>query len=148
MRLCLTRIAIRGRLRSDHDSAHSRQNLARVKNHGSTRSSGRRSDHGAETELAPGDVAAEPVTQLWPADAADGLRERWREIQLRFLDDPQAAAVDADNLLGEAIEALSGTLSNLRSDLAGWRGENRADTEVLRVAVQRYRQFLDRVLAL
>ena len=100
------------------------------------------------TELAPGDVAAEPINQLWPADAANGLRERWREIQLRFLDDPQAAAVDADNLAGEAIEALSGTLSNLRSDLAGWRGEDGADTEVLRVAVQRYRQFLDRVLAL
>ena len=56
--------------------------------------------------------------------------------------------MDAGYLAGEAIEALSGTLSNLRSDLAGWRGEDGADTEVLRVAVQRYRQFLDRVLAL
>jgi hypothetical protein len=98
-------------------------------------------------ELSPGDVAAEPVSGLWPSDAADGLRERWREIQLRFLDDPRAATVDADNLIGEAIEALTGTLSTLRSDLAEWRSDEGADTEVLRVAVQRYRQFLDRVLS-
>jgi hypothetical protein len=98
--------------------------------------------------FAPGDVPVAPVADLWPADVAGGLRVRWREIQLRFLDDPHSAAAEADFLVGEAIETLNASLASLRGDLAGWRSTGGRDTEELRVAVQRYREFLERVLGL
>jgi hypothetical protein len=99
-------------------------------------------------ELSPGDVAIDPVAALWPAEAAEALRERWRDLQLRFVDDPHNAAAEADFLVGEAIETLTGSLASLRGDLAHWRSEGGGDTERLRVAVRGYRGFLDRILGL
>jgi hypothetical protein len=102
----------------------------------------------AAAELSPGAVAIDPVAALWPAGAAEALRERWRDLQLRFVDDPHKAAAEADFLVGEAIETLTSSLANLRGDLANWRSEGGGDTERLRVAVQGYRGFLDRILNL
>jgi hypothetical protein len=102
----------------------------------------------AVAELSPGDVAIDPVAALWPAEAAEALRERWRDLQLRFVDDPHNAAAEADFLVGEAIETLTSSLASLRGDLANWRSEGGGDTERLRVAVQGYRGFLDRILGL
>ncbi len=99
-------------------------------------------------EHAPGQLQSEPTVDLWPGPAADGLRERWRELQMRFVDDPQAAAADADAVLGETIRVLSNSLQAARAELSDWRTKNDGDTEGLRVAVRRYRLFLDRVLAL
>jgi len=103
---------------------------------------------GSAQDLAPGDVSMESVPDLWSADAISALRERWREVQLRFVDDPSAAATEADALVGEAIETLQTQLAMQRTDLAAWRTRDGGgdDTERLRVAVQRYREFLDRVL--
>ena len=100
-------------------------------------------------ELSPGDVAIDPVAALWPAGVTEALRERWRDLQLRFVDNPHNAAAEADFLLGEAIETLTSSLANLRGDLANWRSEGGGgDTERLRVAVQGYRGYLDRILSL
>jgi hypothetical protein len=99
-------------------------------------------------EHAPGQVEAGPVGDLWPAGAGDALRERWRELQLRFVDDPQGVAAGADQLVAEAVEALTSSLQAQRAELAQWRTSRDSDTEALRVAVQRYHTFLDRVLAL
>jgi len=43
---------------------------------------------------------------------------------------------------------LTSALTAQRSELAQWRTDRDADTEGLRVAVQRYHAFLDRVLGL
>jgi hypothetical protein len=101
-----------------------------------------------ELELSPGDVAQAPVVGLWPTHAAEALRERWHDLQLRFVDDPHHAAAQADFLVGEAIETLTGSLASVRTDLSDWRSEGAGDTERLRVAVRRYREFLDRILGL
>jgi len=103
---------------------------------------------GDEVELSPGDVAREPVADLWPAHAAEALRERWRDLQLRFVEDPHNVAAEADFLVGEAIETLTGSLASLRADLSDWRYEGAGDTERLRVAVRRYHEFLNRILGL
>jgi hypothetical protein len=101
------------------------------------------------TELMPGDVPVEPVTGLWGDDAADGFRERWRAVQLRFVDDPHGAADEAAGLVGEAVDELTASLSRQRGGLDDWRSSaGDTDTERLRMAVQRYREFLDRVLEL
>jgi hypothetical protein len=100
------------------------------------------------SEHSPGNVRSEPLSELWPDQAAQGLRDRWRELQLLFVDDPKAATEGADAVLGETIELLNGSLQSARADLAGWRDNRELDTEGLRMVVRRYRTVLDRVLAL
>ncbi|MFC4019395.1 hypothetical protein ACFOW4_15830 [Micromonospora sp. GCM10011542] len=90
-------------------------------------------------------VAAEPATLL-DVDAAQRFRDRWRDVQLRFVDDPRAAAGEAQSLVEEAIQALASALAAQKNTLGGWQDAGSADTEELRMAVRRYRDFLDRVL--
>jgi hypothetical protein len=99
-------------------------------------------------ELLPGDAKTEPVDAFFTDDDAQGFRARWREVQLRFVDDPQAAAQEAEALVGDAIDGLAAELSARREELAGWHGSDNSDTEKLRMAVRRYREFLDRMLDL
>jgi hypothetical protein len=105
----------------------------------------------ADTGAAPGDVDVEPVAALWPDDVADRLRSRWQEVQLRFVDEPREAADEADQLVEEVVSTLTKTLQRSRAELGQWRSTSASDsgeTEHLRVAVQRYREFLDAVLTL
>jgi hypothetical protein len=51
---------------------------------------------------APAALPAEPATLL-DADMAQGFRDRWRDVQLRFVDDPREAAGEAQHLVEEAI---------------------------------------------
>ncbi|MDG4805053.1 hypothetical protein [Micromonospora sp. WMMD980] len=93
----------------------------------------------------PGAVPGDAAT-LFAADAAQGFRDRWRDVQLRFVDDPKAAVGEAESLVEEAIEALSTALREQRTKLGAWQESGSSDTEQLRVAVRGYRDFLDRVL--
>jgi hypothetical protein len=99
-------------------------------------------------QLMPGDVPAEPVAALLSAETGQTFRDRWREVQLRFVDDPRAAATDAQRLVEEAIESLARALAEQKESLADWGSGGGGDTENLRVAVRRYRDFLDRLLGL
>ncbi|HET9141387.1 MAG TPA: hypothetical protein VFO68_18620, partial [Actinophytocola sp.] len=76
----------------------------------------------------------------------------WRDVQLRFVDDPRGAADEAQALVGEAVEALTAALTERRTDLDGWRGADAdagdSETERMRMAVRGYRDFLDRLLNL
>ncbi|MGC1211033.1 MAG: hypothetical protein WA890_07170, partial [Micromonospora sp.] len=100
----------------------------------------------AAARPSPGAVPAEAAT-LFEAQTAQGFRDRWRDVQLRFVDDPRAAVGEAQSLVEEAIEALSTALQAQKSKLGSWQESGgSADTEQLRVAVRGYRDFLDRVL--
>jgi hypothetical protein len=66
---------------------------------------------------------------------------------LRFVDDPRLAAQEAEALVGEAIDGFTAALTARREELAQWRSQSTDDTEELRVALRRYREFLDRVIA-
>ncbi|GGS04996.1 hypothetical protein GCM10010169_57270 [Micromonospora fulviviridis] len=93
----------------------------------------------------PGAVPTDAAT-LFAAETAQDFRDRWRDVQLRFVDDPRAAVGEAQSLVEEAIEALSAALREQKAKLGGWQESGSADTEQLRVAVRGYRDFLDRVL--
>ncbi|TDC72741.1 hypothetical protein E1193_27070 [Micromonospora sp. KC606] len=97
------------------------------------------------TGTADGNVPTHAAT-LFEADVAQGFRDRWREVQLRFVDDPRAAVGEAQSLVEEAIQALSAALSAQKQRIGGGQDAGSADTEQLRVAVRQYRDFLDRVL--
>jgi hypothetical protein len=99
-------------------------------------------------EPAPGDVPVPQAARLWPDADGEALRERWRELQSRFVDDPRGAAAEADDLIGEAVERLTAALTEQRQRLGSWRSGGEFDTEHLRVTVTGYRQFLDRVLSI
>ncbi len=79
----------------------------------------------------------------------EDLRERWTTIQAGFVDDPQKAVKDADELVSSAIEQLAEGFRAQRNQLEkGWRSEGQISTEDLRLAVQQYRMFFDRLLSL
>ncbi|MGX1614900.1 hypothetical protein ACWIF8_13510 [Micromonospora chalcea] len=100
---------------------------------------------GGADRPTPGTVPADAAT-LFAPEAAQGFRDRWRDVQLRFVDDPRAAVGEAESLVEEAIEALSTALREQRTRLGAWQESGSTDTEQLRVAVRGYRDFLDRVL--
>jgi hypothetical protein len=105
-------------------------------------------DGAPQAEMLPGAVPAEPVTGLWGEDTAQSFRDRWRDVQLRFVDDPQGAAREAQSLVDDAVQSLTTALTSQRDELGGWTSTDGNDTEHFRVVVRRYRDFLDRLLGL
>jgi hypothetical protein len=106
------------------------------------------------TELAKDLERAEPAgttkdaaTTLFPENEAKDFHTRWMEIQTAFVDEPRRAVEQADSLVAEVIKRLANSFAEERSKLDGqWgRGDN-VSTEDLRVALQRYRAFFDRLL--
>jgi hypothetical protein len=84
---------------------------------------------------------------LFPADEANEFHKRWTDIQTGFVDEPRRAVEQADTLVAEVIKRLANSFAEARSGLEGQggRGDN-VSTEDLRVALQRYRAFFDRLL--
>ena len=86
---------------------------------------------------------------LFAEDRTTALRERWADIQARFVDDPQKAVHDADALVDEVVDELTKRFDEERSALeAKWSREEKVDTEELRVSIRRYRAFFERLLSL
>ena len=94
----------------------------------------------------PSDV--DRSTPLFPENEATNFRSRWTEIQAAFVDEPRRAVEQGDALVADVIKRLASTFADERSRLEGqWgRGDN-VSTEDLRVALQRYRAFFDRLLS-
>ncbi|MDR7278856.1 hypothetical protein [Catenuloplanes atrovinosus] len=100
-------------------------------------------------ELLPGDVPEQPaLAAFFSESAASDFRDRWREVQLRFVDDPAQAAADAGTLVDEVVAALNAAIAEQREALGGAHAGGQSDTEQLRVLVRRQRDFLDRILGL
>lgn len=82
-----------------------------------------------------------------PDERMGSLRERWNDVQAGFVDDPQNAVQQAHALVTQLVDELVQTFSQERSTLENqWKGGGAADTETLRVALQRYRSFFNRLL--
>ena len=102
---------------------------------------------GADAVDSPSDMdATVAAASLWSAGAADGLRERWQAAQLRFVDDPAAVAAEMRDLIGETVDQLQASLAQRRQELDEAFGSAGTDTEQLRQAVQRYRDFHQQLL--
>jgi len=117
----------------------------------------------ADRDLRPADTGAVATTAdtgttgttgADPADNApllpdsDDFQTRWEAIQVRFVDEPRGAVEDADALVANVMQRLAEGFAQERERLEGqWgRGED-ISTEDLRVALQRYRSFFQRLLA-
>ena len=102
---------------------------------------------GTETGFPKG---AEPThSALFLEGELQSLRTRWKEIQTAFVDEPRKAVEQADGLVASAMKRLAEVFAEERSGLEKqWdRGDN-VSTEDLRVALQRYRSFFDRLLSI
>ncbi|WP_280156054.1 hypothetical protein [Piscinibacter sp. XHJ-5] len=102
-----------------------------------------------ETPVADDARDTQALAALFAADAADGFRSRWNEVQIAFVDDPRKAVRDADELVAQVMKSLAETFSNERSRLEQELGQtDKGSTENLRLALQRYRSFFQRLLSL
>jgi hypothetical protein len=105
-------------------------------------------DTGPATATAGEKVRAEAVP-LFPAGDAAEFRSRWSEIQTGFVDDPRQAVQQGDGLVAEVMKRLAETFAQERAKLEQqWDRGDHVDTENLRVALQHYRSFFDRLLSM
>ncbi len=106
-----------------------------------------------EEHLTTADLAGQNDNQnqapqsLLPQDFVNDLRSRWDRVQTGFVDEPRKAVQEADELVAQAIKRLAETFANERNTLESqWdRGDN-VSTEDLRLALQKYRSFFQRLL--
>ena len=103
-----------------------------------------------DPSVAPDDRVAErdDTPQLFERDESSGYQSRWETIQTNFVDDPRRTVEEADELVAEVMRQLAESFAAERERLEQqWgRGED-VSTEDLRIALQRYRSFFQRLLA-
>jgi hypothetical protein len=87
--------------------------------------------------------------QLFAGEDLDQFRDRWRQIQTEFVDDPRQSVQKADELVNHAIERLTRIFAEERARLELTLDDTRdPSTEDLRQALRRYRSFFDRLLSI
>ncbi len=101
----------------------------------------------ATTVGAPTNAPATTSTPLFSQSDIGDLRGRWSNVQTGFVDEPRRAVEEADKLVATVMQRLAEGFARERDTLEKqWdRGDN-VSTEDLRIALQRYRSFFDRLL--
>ncbi len=100
-------------------------------------------------DLEGGDeMPAPPGTEGMTDDDIAEFRARWADVQASFIDDPHRACEQADNLVDLVLNRLTARFARERDQLVrAWdHGNERKDTEQLRVAMKGYRGLIDRLL--
>ena len=125
---------------ADEQRGLSTEDLARTKD---------RSDDRAVLERSPSkDVSTQSPTPLFPDDEAGRLRTQWGEIQAAFVDAPRQSVERADGLVADVLKRMAEVFARERGNLEHqWDRGDEVTTEDLRVALQRYRAFFDRLLS-
>ncbi|MFJ1765652.1 hypothetical protein ACIOD2_35370 [Amycolatopsis sp. NPDC088138] len=114
-------------------------------------------DTAVDTETDTVDTGAAPRSARPSNDTDDeqplideekvtGFRDRWQGVQTGFVDDPQKAVREADELVAGVISALATTFAEHKSELEGQWQHGEPATEDLRLALRRYRSFFDQLL--
>jgi hypothetical protein len=80
--------------------------------------------------------------------AADGMREQWRQVQASFVDDPHASVMSAAGVVADAAARLEAMLRERQRSLrSNWDGNGQADTETLRQLMLTYRRLLTKLIS-
>jgi hypothetical protein len=104
---------------------------------------------GEERRVEEGVRDAAPAHPLFLEDVANDFRSRWDKIQTGFVDEPRQAVQQADELVAQAIKRLAEKFAEERNGLEQqWDRGDQVNTEDLRVALQTYRSFFQRLLSL
>ncbi len=100
----------------------------------------------ASSRPVPVNSPDEPSPLFAESEVGD-FRSRWSTVQAAFVDDPRHAVEDADNLVASLMKKLAEGFANERERLEKqWDSGDNVSTEDLRLALQRYRSFFDRLL--
>lgn len=87
-------------------------------------------------------------TESLLGEESEQLRLRWESIQSTFVDEPRESVEQADALVTDVIKRLTSTFQETRDSLETQVGEaENPSTEELRVGLQRYRSFFERLLS-
>ncbi len=93
--------------------------------------------------------AEDQARPLWPDDEARKMSQRWERIQDEFVDKPRKAVEEANSLVAAVATRLTEMFDAERARLEGqWNGDGEVSAEELHIALQRYRAFFGRSLAI
>ena len=102
--------------------------------------------HRETVEPAPASASVEQT--LFAEGELTDLKSRWTEVQSAFVDDPRDCVQKADGLVSDVVDRLTAGFAQARSGLEEqWSRGEEVSTEDLRIALQRYRDFFERLLA-
>lgn len=100
----------------------------------------------ATTHDASIGTAAESAAPLETGESGR-LRTRWSEIQGTFVDEPRTAVQQADVLVSDMIGRITRAFADELAALEGqWKAGTDVSTEDLRMVLQRYRSFFNRLV--
>jgi len=86
--------------------------------------------------------------ELLRPDQSAALRSEWDALQTMFVDDPKSAVARADELVKRVISAVEISIGLERDALEQqWVEGAEVSTEDLRLCLQRYRGFFQRLLS-
>jgi hypothetical protein len=103
---------------------------------------------GQEPETPDKAAASKPMPLFSESEMGD-FRSQWSKVQTGFVDEPRRTVEEADKLVAAVMQRLAEGFANERSGLEKqWESGDNVSTEDLRLALQRYRSFFDRLLKL
>jgi len=106
-------------------------------------------EHRATAEPVAEKVRESSRAMLFPNEEAERMRSEWTDIQAAFVDAPRDAVQRADQLVAGTMKRIAEVFAGERHNLEQqWDRGGDVTTEDLRVALQRYRAFFDRLLTL
>jgi hypothetical protein len=86
---------------------------------------------------------------IFSDEDARTLRSDWENVQTAFVDNPKHAVRHADELVDRTIRQITDNLTRERESLEReWNSGREVSTEELRIALQRYRSFFNRLLSM
>jgi len=104
---------------------------------------------GQEPETPDKAAAASKPMPLFSESEMGDFRSQWSKVQTGFVDEPRRTVEEADKLVAAVMQRLVEGFANERSGLEKqWESGDDVSTEDLRLALQRYRSFFDRLLKL
>ena len=104
---------------------------------------------GQELEILDKAAAVSKPMPLFSESEMGDFRSKWSKVQTGFVDEPHRMVEQADKLVAAVMQRLAEGFANERSGLEKqWESGDKVSTEDLRLALQRYRSFFDRLLKL
>jgi hypothetical protein len=104
---------------------------------------------GQEPETQDKAAAISKPMPLFSESEMGDFRSQWSKVQTGFVDEPRRTVEEADKLVAAVMQRLAEGFANERSSLEKqWESGDNVSTEDLRLALQRYRSFFDRLLKL
>jgi hypothetical protein len=93
-------------------------------------------------------AAPEAEAHMFDRAAAEELNQRFRDALAGFVDSPSDAVSDADEIAAQVTKLVTDSIRTRRNELEQVKSTAAGDTEQLRLALHKYRTFLQSMLQL